>query len=91
MMISTTSPSRRLPIGPATNASGPLCLVQALVEKPEKRASVKIETVFPQGNYLRVTVIWALSAMPVPIGPPPMYTNMSYTKMSPGSTLFSLL
>ena len=50
------SPSRSLPIGPPASASGPTWPMQAPVETPEKRASVTIGTVLPQGRYFSAAV-----------------------------------
>ena len=46
--VNAQSPSRTLPIGPPASASGPTWPMQAPVETPEKRASVRTATCLPK-------------------------------------------
>src|SRR5207237_472214 len=70
-----------LPIGPPARASGPMCPMQAPVETPEKRASVRTATSFPHGMCFRAAVTSKISSIPAPIGP-----RQTRTTTSPGRT-----
>ena len=58
MTISMGSPSRMRPMGPPARASGEMWPMQAPVETPLKRASVRTATCLQKGRALSAEVTW---------------------------------